>query len=197
MRFLLLAALLLPTLASAQQKLVILGDSLTEGYGVAKEHSFPALVEAKLKAAGKDWLVVNAGVSGSTSASALARLDWLLKSKPDAVLLTLGGNDGLRGFGPSVTKENLRKAIRKAKAANMKVMLAGMQMPPNYGKQYTDEFRALFPALAKEEKIALLPFLLEKVGGNPALNLEDGIHPNEAGHKILADTVFKFLKDNL
>jgi acyl-CoA thioesterase-1 len=196
MRFFLLFLLLSPS-AFAEKRLVILGDSLTEGYGVAKDHAFPALVEKKLKAAGMDWKVINAGVSGSTSASAISRLDWLLKSKPDAVLIALGGNDGLRGFGPKVTKENLKKAIQRAKTNGVKTYLAGIQMPPNYGKQYTEEFRALFPTLAKEEKIALLPFLLETVGGNPKYNLPDGIHPNEEGHKILAETVFAFLRKNL
>lgn len=197
MRFLLLLLAFGPLLAHADKKLVILGDSLTEGYGVAKEHAYPALVEKKLRETGKSWRVVNAGVSGSTSASALSRFEWLLKSKPDAVLFALGGNDGLRGFGPAVTKENLRKAIARAKVKGVRVYLAGMQMPPNYGKQYTDEFGALFPALAKAERVPLLPFLLEKVGGDPNMNLADGLHPNEAGHRAIAETVYVFLKDKL
>ena len=197
---LMLSLFCLPLLAHAEKKLLVLGDSLTEGYGVAKEKAFPALLEAKLKAAGgklKEWTVINSGVSGSTSASAPSRLDWALKSKPDAVLLALGANDGLRGIKPAATKESLRKAVRAAKEKKIEIFLAGMEMPPNFGKEYRDEFRKVFSEVAKEEKIPLLPFLLEGVGGNPKLNLEDGIHPNEAGHRIVADHVFAFLKGKL
>lgn len=182
----------------AQAKtLIILGDSLTEGYGVAKAKAFPALLEERLKAAGKDWKVVNSGVSGSTSASAASRVDWALKSKPDALFLALGANDGLRGLKPDATKANLVNAIKKLQAAKVKVFLAGMEMPPNFGKEYTDRFRKIFQEAAAETKVPLLPFLLHNVGGKPKLNLEDGIHPNEAGYQIVAETVFVFLKEKL
>lgn len=195
-----LGLLCLPLFAHAEKKLLILGDSLTEGYGVAKDKAFPALVEAKLQAAGgalKEWKVINSGVSGSTSASAPSRLAWALKSKPDAVLIALGANDGLRGIKPAATKESLTKAVRAVKEKKIAVLLAGMEMPPNFGKDYRDEFRKVFTDVAKAEKVPLLPFLLEGVGGNPKLNLEDGIHPNEAGHRIVADHVFAFLKEKL
>lgn len=196
--FLLLALLAFLPSFSYAKTLVIVGDSLTEGYGVAKDQAYPALLEKKLHAAGKkEWKVVNSGVSGSTSASAASRVKWALKSKPEVLLLALGANDGLRGVKTEATKENLRRGIREAKEKGVKVFLAGMQMPPNFGKEYSDRFRALFPDLAKEEKIQLMPFLLEGVGGVSRYNLEDRIHPNEAGHKILAENVFLFLRDKL
>lgn len=194
---LLLLCLLLPLSSQAAKTLVILGDSLTEGYGVQKEKAFPALVEKKLQEAKLDWKVTNAGVSGSTSASAASRTDWILKSKPDAILLALGANDGLRGLSTESMEKNLREAINKMKAAKIKVFLAGMQMPPNFGADYTKKYREVFPRVAKEEKIDLLPFLLQKVGGESKLNLADRIHPNEEGHKIIAETVFQFLKGKL
>jgi acyl-CoA thioesterase I len=198
-KLLLLACLLFPLTPNAQaaKTIVILGDSITEGYGVQKEKAFPALVEKKLQAAKLDWKVNNAGVSGSTSASAPSRTDWILKSKPDAILLALGANDGLRGLSTESMEKNLREAITKMKAAKVKVFLAGMQMPPNFGADYTKKYREVFPRIAKEEKIELLPFLLEDVGGVDKLNLADRIHPNEEGHKVIADHVFTFLKGKL
>lgn len=196
-KLLLLLCLLLPLSSQAAKTLVILGDSLTEGYGVQKEKAFPALLEKKLQEAKLGWKVNNAGVSGSTSASAASRTDWILKSKPDAILLALGANDGLRGLSTESMEKNLRQAISKMKAAKVKVFLAGMQMPPNFGAEYTKKYREVFPKIAKEEKIDLLPFLLEKVGGESKLNLADRIHPNEEGHKIIAETVFQFLKGKL
>lgn len=175
-------------------RIVFLGDSLTEGYGVAKEKAYPALIDQKIKAAKMDWQVINAGVSGSTSASAKSRLDWQLKSKPEIIVIALGANDGLRGFKPTDTRENLEEAIVKAKASGARVVLAGMEMPPNYGDKYRDDFRKVYPALAKELKIDLIPFLLDKVGGSKDLNLEDGIHPNEKGYVIVADNVWKTLE---
>ena len=194
MRSLLLCIFLITFAHSANGKtIVIVGDSLTEGVGVSKEQAYPALVEKSLVG----WTVVSSGVSGSTSASALPRVSWVLKSKPDAILLALGANDGLRGFKTKVTKENLRAAIRKAKNTGVKVLLAGIQMPPNYGKKYTADFQELFLTLAREEKIPVLPSLLDKLCGEPKYNLADGIHPNEEGHKLIAESVIKFLKENL
>lgn len=176
----------------------MLGDSLTEGYGVKKENAYPALVEKKLHADGKtEWKVVNAGISGSTSASALSRVKWVSKSQPKILFLALGANDGLRGLPNSSTKKNLQAAIHYAKEQGIKVFLAGMMMPPNYGKEYTKSFEKIFPELAKAENIPLLPFLLQDVGGISKLNQTDGIHPNEAGHKIIATHVYDFLKDKL
>jgi acyl-CoA thioesterase I len=179
-------------------KVVILGDSLTEGYGVAKEAAYPALVQEKFRKAGKVGItVVNGGIGGSTTASAEKRMAWHLKSKPQAVLIALGANDALRGLKVEASRESLRKAIRLAKGAGAKVLLAGMRVPPNYGAEFVREFEGIFPALAKAEKLPLLPFLLEGVAGNPTLNQTDGIHPNEKGHQIIADKVFTFLESHL
>lgn len=179
---------------TAPIKVLFLGDSLTEGFGVPKEAAFPALVEAKLaKESKKKVHFTAAGIGGSTSASALSRMRWHLKTKPDVVILALGGNDGLRGIAVAEMRKNLSATIQLARDNKVKVLLAGMKIPPNYGKQYTDEFEKTFADLARQYKVALIPFLLEGVGGDPKLNLPDGIHPNEAGHKIVAETVYKHL----
>ncbi|MGE0633906.1 MAG: arylesterase [Pseudobdellovibrionaceae bacterium] len=180
------------------QTILVLGDSLTEGYGVAKESAYPALLEKKLKENGYPKIeIVNAGISGSTTASGAGRLDWLLKKKPDVMILALGSNDGLRGFKLEESKKNLIKVIEKAKAEKVKVILAGNHLPPNYGKKYSEDFHKMFQEVAKEQKVPLIPFLLDKVGGQSKLNLADGIHPNEEGHKIIAETVYKVLKGQL
>jgi acyl-CoA thioesterase I len=193
----LLLLFLLAQGAIANSTLVIIGDSLTEGYGIAKDQAYPALVEKKLVASGKSWKIQNSGVSGSTSASALNRVKWALKSKPTAIMIALGANDGLRGLSTKQLEENLQKSIQLAKENSVKVFLAGMMMPPNYGREYSKNFTEVFPKVAKSEKIDLLPFLLEGVAANPKFNLADGIHPNEEGHKIMAEKVFQFLKDKL
>ena len=172
----------------------MLGDSLTAGYGVEKEQAFPTLVETRLKEMGfPDIKVINAGFSGSTTASALSRLKWYLRIKPDILLLELGGNDGLRGLAIKELETNLAVTIELAMAQGMKVVLAGMKIPPNYGAQYTREFESVYPALAKRFDITLIPFLLEGVGGEPDLNISDGIHPNPEGHKIVSETVVRHL----
>ncbi len=179
-------------------KIVILGDSLTEGYGVAKSDAFPALLEKKMREDSYPNLkIVNSGIGGSTSASALSRLKWVLKSKPQLVILALGGNDGLRGTDLKTTEKNLDQAIQYAQEKGVRVILAGMQIPPNYGKEYTENFKKIFPRLAKKYKVKLIPFLLKGVGGEADLNLPDGIHPNEEGHQVIADNLYKFLKENL
>ncbi len=179
-------------------KIVILGDSLTEGYGVAKSDAFPALLEKKMREDSYPNLeIVNSGIGGSTTASALSRLKWVLKSKPQLVILALGGNDGLRGTDLKTTEKNLDQAIQFAQKKGVRVILAGMQIPPNYGKEYTENFKKIFPRLAKKYKVKLIPFLLKGVGGEADLNLPDGIHPNEEGHQVIADTLYKFLKENL
>lgn len=193
----LLLLFLLAQCAIANSTLVIIGDSLTEGYGITKDQAYPALVEKKLIASGKTWKIQNSGVSGSTSASALNRVKWALKSKPTAIMIALGANDGLRGLSTKQLEENLQKSIRLAKENRVKVYMAGMMMPPNYGREYSKNFAEVFPKVAKSEKIEFLPFLLEGVAANPKLNLADGIHPNEEGHKIMAENVFQFLRDKL
>ena len=183
---------------SKKQKIILaLGDSLTEGYGIEKSNAYPAIVEAKLQSAGYNVKVVNAGISGSTSASAPSRLRWLLKSQPDYLFLVLGANDGLRGVDLKATENNLRTTIQLAKKANVQVWLAGMKMPPNYGRDYTKKFEQMFSQLAKSEKVPFLPFLLDNVAGRPELNQPDGIHPNEKGHALMAEQVFRFMKELL
>lgn len=177
--------------------LIIIGDSLTEGYGVPKEKAYPFLVEEKFAAGDVSIRIVNSGISGSTSASAPERVKWALQTKPQYLVLALGANDGLRGLSPSAMKENLSKAIDLAKAADVQVLLFGMLMPPNFGKKYTADFEKAFKDLAAEKKIPFLPFPLKDVGGVAALNQGDGIHPNEKGHRVMADTVYDFLKEHV
>lgn len=177
-------------------RIVFFGDSITAGYGIPIESAFPALIQKKAKDAGMDYQVVNAGLSGETTAGGLNRIDWILKAKPDIFILELGGNDGLRGLSLEESEKNLRAMVEKVRKANpeVKIILAGMQIPPNLGQDYTDKFKSLFPTLAKELNTELIPFLLEGVGGDPKLNLSDGIHPNPKGHEIVAETVWKYLK---
>lgn len=189
----LILVLMIMSFTAQAKTILFLGDSLTEGYQLAKEDAFPALVEVELKKKFSDTKVINGGVSGATTASGVKRLGWYLKSRPDIIVLALGSNDGLRGLNLDQSEKNLSEVIEKAKAANMKVLLVGMKMPTNYGEYYRKSFEKLFASLAKKYNIPLLPFLLEGVGGKPALNLPDGIHPNPAGHKIMAKTVLKFL----
>lgn len=178
-------------------KVVIIGDSLTEGYGVKQSLAFPALAQEILKKSGKIVDIQNSGISGSTSASAPQRVTWALKTKPDYVVLALGANDGLRGVKPSATKENLKKAIDLIRKAGAKPLVFGMVIPKNYGEAYRKDFNQTFLDLAKEEKVPMLPFLLDKVGGDSKLNQSDGIHPNEEGHRIIAETVATFLKEHV
>ena len=186
----------LPTTSAITQsvRLVFIGDSLTDGYGIDKQKSYPSLVEERLIAIGhKNIKVVNASISGSTSASALGRFKWHLKEKPDILILALGANDGLRGLPLKNTEENLTKVIKLAQSEGIEVVLAGMKLPPNYGQKYISDFENLFIRLAKKYKTHFIPFLLEGVGGEPHMNQEDGIHPNERGHQKMADTVYPYI----
>jgi acyl-CoA thioesterase-1 len=181
-----ITALMALALASSvgAETIVCLGDSLTEGFGVSPERSYPSLLQQRLQDAGhEDVRVVNAGISGSTTASALSRLRWQLRSGPDILLLALGANDGLRGLDLEATEKNLSDAIVLAKAEGVAVVLAGMKLPPNYGADYTSRFEALFPSLARRYDVALIPFLLDGVAAKPDLNLADGIHPNAEGYE--------------
>ena len=181
-----------PALLYAETTVLMLGDSLTEGTGVDKTKAYPYLVEQKLKAQGFLAIkVINAGVSGSTTASALSRLTWYLRDRPDMLLLALGANDGLRGLPTLEIKQNLAETIELSLSKGIRVVLAGMKMPPNYGDDYTLQFEKVFHELAKEYDITFIPFLLEGVAGDPNLNLPDGIHPNEPGHQIIAELVYK------
>lgn len=192
-----LAFLILLSSQVYAQTILFLGDSLTEGYQLAKEDAYPAVVERELKKTHKDVKVINGGVSGATSASGLKRMDWYLKAKPEIMVLCLGANDGLRGTKPSVTEKNLSDVIEKAQKRDITVILAGMKMPTNMGEPYRTQFEEIYPKLAKKYNLKLIPFILEGVGGNPSLNLPDGIHPNPKGHEIMAKTVLKVLETEL
>ena len=192
--------LLIWTVPAQALTILCLGDSLTEGFGVGKHDAWPAVAEKILKDKKKDVTLINAGISGSTTASGSSRLTWHLKSKQraDWLFLALGANDGLRGQDVKSAKENLKKTIHQARDAGMKkIILAGMKLPPNYGPVYAKAFDAMFPELAKEEKVIFMPFLLDGVAARSNLNLPDGIHPNAAGHKIIGANVVKFLEGEL
>lgn len=180
----------------AKPKVILFfGDSLTAGYGLSPEEAFPALSEKELIKNGKNVKVVNAGLSGETSAGGLSRIDWVLRQPIDVFVLELGANDGLRGLPVDQTKKNLQAIIDKVKAKNpnVKIVVAGMMVPPNMGNAYTTQFTAVFPEITKKNKATLMPFLLEGVAGNEKLNQADGIHPNIEGHKIVATNVTKVL----
>ncbi len=176
--------------------ILFFGDSITIGYGLEASQAYPALVQEKIEAAKLPYRVVNAGLSGDTTAAGVERLRWTLKRKADVLVLALGANDGLRGIPPQTAKENLRKMIRLAREKNPDtvIVLAGMKMPPNYGTAYTEGFAKIYPQLAKEENVRLVPFLLDGVGGVDKFNLPDRIHPNAEGQALIAETVWKALK---
>ncbi len=175
-------------------KILFLGDSITAGYGVAKEDAYPALLGQTLESLGIHHVeIINGSISGSTTASALSRLKWFQKASPDILVLALGANDGLRGLSVENMADNLGKAISFAKNNNMNVILGGMQIPPNYGPEYADAFKQVFTTLAEDHEIVLIPFLLEGVGGRSDMNQPDGIHPNREGHQQIAKTVFPFI----
>lgn len=184
-------------LETQTKKLVIIGDSITEGFGVKRELAYPNLLQQKLDKEHRHWRVINSGISGSTSASAASRVAWHLKQKPNLIVLALGGNDGLRGSDVKAMEENLNKGVDAAKRAGVKIILAGIKVPPNYGAAYASSFEAVFPRVAQKNGVPLIPFLLEHVGGNKDLNLEDGIHPNEKGHAVIAETVYKAVRSFL
>jgi acyl-CoA thioesterase-1 len=171
-----------------QKKMLFFGDSLTAGYGLSQEEAFPALIEKELNKQTLLVKVINAGLSGETSAGGLARIDWVLRQPIDIFVLELGANDGLRGLPLDQTRENLQGIIDKVKRKNpkAKLVVAGMMVPPNMGRQYSTEFSKIYPDLAKKNNATLIPFLLDGVGGDEKLNQADGIHPNVEGHRIIA-----------
>lgn len=188
-----------PTVSSTPQAdrptLVAVGDSLTEGLGVDPEKAYPAQLQERLQKAGLNWLVINSGVSGETSSGALTRLDWILKTEPDAVLLVTGANDGLRGLDPELTRQNLDTLVSRLKERNIKVMLGGMKAPPNLGPDYTEKFESIYPAVATKHQVPLIPFFLEGVAKVPELNNEDGKHPNPEGYAVIVDKIFDSVKN--
>ena len=178
------------------KRIVVFGDSLTAGYGLEDvEDAYPGLLQQKIDSLQLGYTVINSGISGETTAGGKNRIDWVLNQKPSVFILELGANDGLRGVPLTETKMNLQYIIDavKTKYPSTKIVLAGMQIPPNFGQDYTNEFKNIFPALAQKNQVALIPFLLENVGGIPSLNQSDGIHPTAKGHKILAKNVWEVL----
>jgi acyl-CoA thioesterase-1 len=195
-----LALLLAPSApAGAEERplILFLGTSLTAGYGLEDpDQAFPALIQLQLDAARLPYRVMNAGVSGETSAGALRRLEWLLRRRVDVLVLETGANDGLRGQDPEFTRANIQAIFDRAREQrpSPRLVLAGMEALPNYGEEYRRRFRAVFPELARKNGAVLIPFLLEGVAGIPSLNQADGIHPTAEGHKRIADTVFRALR---
>src|SRR5688572_7479646 len=190
---LLLIALMLVVQPANVKTILFFGDSLTAGYGLSPEEAFPALLEKAMTKNGARVRVVNAGLSGETSAGGLSRIDWILRQPIDIFVLELGANDGLRGLPLKQTVSNLQAIIDKVKSKqpNVKIVMAGMMVPPNLGQAYTDEFRRIYPTLAKKNNAILIPFLLEGVAGDEKLNQADGIHPNVAGHQLIAKNLQK------
>lgn len=176
---------------------VFLGDSLTAGLGLPEGQAYPAVLDRRLDTQGTPVRVLNAGVSGDTTAGGLARLDWLLKQDPDVLVVGLGANDGLRGLDLEATEKNLREIVRRGKAAGAEVLLLGMMIPPNYGPDYANQFRDMYPEIAGDLDVPLVPFLLEGVGGVADLNQADGIHPTARGQELVAATVEPYLEEIL
>lgn len=178
--------------------IVVLGDSLAEGYGVAEGKSFPEGIQRRLDRSGYRYRVVNLGVSGDTTSGGLGRLNYALSLKPQILILELGGNDGLRGIPVAQTKANLEQMIVRAQKAGAQVLLAGMTLPPNYGPDYIRAFENIYKDLAAKYKLPLIPFLMsairDQIGTRPGLMQRDGIHPTAEGHELIADTVMTFLK---
>jgi acyl-CoA thioesterase-1 len=190
----LLALLVAAPAPAAERVVVALGDSLTAGQGVAREEAYPAVLEARLRREGYAYRVVNAGVSGDTSAGGLRRVDWVLRSKPEVVIVALGANDGLRGLSTNALRDNLEGIVTRVRAAGARVLLAGMRVPPNYGDEYARAFAAVFPAVARRTGVPLAPFLLDGVAGDVRLNQADGIHPTAEGQHVIAERLWPYLR---
>jgi acyl-CoA thioesterase I len=183
-----------PAVAGPAPRILAFGDSLTAGLGLSPEAAFPARLEALLRADGIDARVVNGGVSGETTAGGVARLDWALGDHPDLVILELGANDALRGIDPALAYANLDKILARLKASGAKVLLTGMLAPPNWGREYQQEFAAIFPKLADKYQVPLYPFFLDGVATDPALNQPDGLHPNARGAQLIAAKVAPYVE---
>lgn len=173
--------------------IVAVGDSLTAGYGVNEAEAYPARLEKKLRADGFNWQVVNAGISGETSSGTLARVAWVLRLKPDIVILETGANDGLRGIDPQVTKKNIAETVRIFKENRVTVILAGMRMVTSMGRDYTSAFASIYPQVAETYDLILIPFFLQGVAGDPALNQGDGLHPVAEGYRIITDMMYPYV----
>lgn len=178
---------------SYEGTIIAVGDSLTAGLGLMENEAWPALLEKKLQNNGNHWQVINAGISGETTSGNLSRMKWILAQKPDVVILETGANDGFRGISPSVIRKNISKAVQMLQEGNVTVVLAGMQIVQNLGADYTGAFADIYPSVARERDCLLIPFILQQVAGEAALNQADTIHPNEKGHTIIAETVYPFV----
>ena len=189
----LLTVLFAPNVLAEERVIVALGDSLTAGFGVAGDEAWPALVQARLRREGYPYRVVNAGVSGDTTAGGLRRVEWVLRAQPEIAIVALGVNDGLRGQSVAAMRANLAAIVERLRASGAQVLLAGMQLPPNYGVDFAGEFARTYPDLAKRAGVPLMPFLLDGVAADPRLNQADGIHPTAQGHRVIADRVWPFL----
>jgi acyl-CoA thioesterase-1 len=187
----------LPATSARPPVVVFLGDSLTAGLGLEEPQAYPAVLGTRFAAQGRPIRVINAGVSGDTTAGGVRRLDWLLRQKPDVVVVGLGANDALRGAAPEEIERNLREILSRCRAAGAQVLLLGMRIPPNYGPAYTRRFTDLYPRIANDMGVPLVPFLLDGVGGIPELNQADGIHPTAVGQQKVADNVYPYLRDVL
>ena len=183
-----------PDAPPARPRIVAFGDSLTIGLGLLEQEAYPALLQNKINEAGYQFEVVNAGVSGDTSAGGLRRLDWALEGNVKVLIVAFGGNDGLRGLPVPQMKENLSQIIDKARERSIVVILTGMEAPPNFGQEYATGFRQAFRDVALNKRVLFIPFLLNNVAGKPELNQADGIHPNQQGTQIVADTVWSVLE---
>ena len=192
-----LVMLLVAAVGADERVIVAFGDSLTAGLGVPADQAYPAVLAAKLKADGYPYRVVNAGVSGDTTAGGLRRLDWALRLAPQIVIVELGTNDALRGQDLATVRANLDQIVGRFQAAGARVLIAGMKLPPNYGLRYTTEFQKMYEDVAKQRRAALMPFFLDGVGGNPRLNQADGIHPTAEGYRIIVDRLWPYLKSLL
>jgi len=183
--------------AEGPKTILMIGDSLTAGYGLRQEHSIPVRLQEALLKAGRSVEIINAGVSGDTSAGGLSRFDWALSTKTDAVIVELGANDGLRGLDPEATFENLDAILVKARAASLPVLLAGMKAPPNLGPEYGEAFNAVYPRLAEKHGVLLYPFFLEGVAARAELNQDDAIHPNADGAKVIVEKLMPAVQELL
>lgn len=194
--FFLAAVLTVASAAPTPKRVVVLGDSIAAGYGIDPEDAYPAQLQKKIEEATLPFTVVNAGLSGDTTAGGLRRIDWLLRQPIDVLLIELGGNDGLRGIPVVETRSNLQGIIDRARAKypTVKLVIAGMKMPSNMGPEYTLKFEKVFPEIAKKNNAALIPFILENVGGKPDLNLPDRIHPTPEGHRLITNNIWPILE---
>lgn len=180
--------------SAARPVIVAFGDSLTAGLGVTEKEAYPAVLERRIRKSGYSYRVINAGVSGETTAGGLRRVPWVLQARPEIVILELGANDGLRGLGILETKKNLAEIIEALQREHIRVVLAGMRLPPNYGKEYTAAFHQMFPDLAARYRLTLIPFFLEGVAGRPGFNQPDGIHPTAQGYQIIVENAWPRLE---